>query len=122
MTLSGLGMATGLGLLIVPYLMGGLGAGDVKALAALGALVGPKPIVQIFVYMALIGGMLAILHYACSRNLKERIAHWWLSLKIAAMTSDPAHLKPQTREPLRFPYAAAIALGYYTWLLRGDVL
>lgn len=119
---SGLGLAAGLGLLIVPYLMGGFGAGDVKALTALGTLVGPKAILQIFVYMALIGGIFAILHYVSNRNLKEQIGRWWLSLKVAAMTSDPRQLKPGENEPLRFPYAAAIALGYYTWLIRGDVL
>ncbi len=36
-----LGLITGFLLLIIPYLMGGMGAGDVKALAALGALLGP---------------------------------------------------------------------------------
>lgn len=118
----GLGMLAGLALLIVPYLMGGFGAGDVKALAALGALVGPKPILQIFVYMALFGGIFAILHYIANRNITEKMTQWWTALKVAAMTSDPRLLKPEKEEPLRFPYAAAIALGYYTWLVRGDLL
>ena len=38
-SLSGLGL--GLALLLLPYIMGGIGAGDVKALGALGALIGP---------------------------------------------------------------------------------
>ncbi len=33
-----LGLALGFGLLLLPYALGGMGAGDVKALAALGAL------------------------------------------------------------------------------------
>ncbi|MBW2186737.1 MAG: prepilin peptidase [Deltaproteobacteria bacterium] len=41
-TTSVAGLVTGLLLLIIPYLMGGMGAGDVKALAALGALLGPS--------------------------------------------------------------------------------
>lgn len=122
LAISSLGMLTGLALLIVPYLMGGFGAGDVKALAALGALVGPKPILQIFVYMALFGGIFAIIHYVSNRNLQEQLEKWWLSLKVAAMANDPRQIKPEKHEKLRFPYAAAIALGYYTWLIRGDLL
>lgn len=122
LAISGLGMVTGLALLIVPYLLGGFGAGDVKALAALGALVGPWPILQIFSYMALFGGIFGIIHYISDRNLQEQLDQWWLSLKVAAMTNDPRQLKPEKHEKMRFPYAAAIALGYYTWLIRGDLL
>ena len=35
-----LGLLAGFVLLLIPYLLGGMGAGDVKALAALGALLG----------------------------------------------------------------------------------
>ena len=37
-----LGMLLGFACLILPYLWGGMGAGDVKALAALGAWLGPR--------------------------------------------------------------------------------
>ena len=119
---SGLGMLAGLGLLLLPYLMGGIGAGDVKALAALGSLVGPWPILQIFVYMALCGGILGIIHYMLNQDLKEALAKRWISFRVAAMTGDLKPLTPEKTEKMRFPYAAAIALGYYLWLIRGDVL
>ena len=38
-----LGLLMGFGFLILPYILGGMGAGDVKALAALGAWLGPLP-------------------------------------------------------------------------------
>lgn len=116
------GLALGIGLLLFPYLMGGFGAGDVKAIGALGALIGPKSLLHVFVYMAFYGGAMAVLHYICNRDLKQKTREWWVSVKACALTRDPRQFKPATREPLKFPYAAAIAFGYYTWLVRGGVL
>jgi prepilin peptidase CpaA len=122
LVISALGAAAGLGLLLIPYLMGGFGAGDVKALAALGALVGPGAILQVFVYMALYGGLLALLHYLASNNLPQKLADGWTTMKTYLLTKDADVLNPRKHEPMRFPYAAAIALGYFTWLMRGDLL
>jgi prepilin peptidase CpaA len=47
------GLATGLGLFLVLYVFAGIGAGDVKLMGAVGAIVGP--------YGALLSGALAIL-------------------------------------------------------------
>jgi len=119
---SATGLVLGIGLLILPWLMGGFGAGDVKALGALGALVGPRPLLHVFVYMAFFGGAMAVLHYVCARDLKQKAFEWWISVKASALALDPKLLKPSRCEPLRFPYAAAIAFGYYTYLTFGGVL
>jgi len=116
-----LGMALGLGLLMLPWLMGGMGAGDVKALGALGAVLGPEQVFHVFLYMGLYGGLLAILHYLFARNLKAKAVEWLGSFKATVLTKDPAMLVPAKTEPLRFPYAAAIAFGYYTYLTYGGV-
>src|SRR2546425_3121875 len=47
------GLGAGLGLFLILYATGSLGAGDVKLMAAVGALVGP--------YGALVSGLLALL-------------------------------------------------------------
>ena len=115
------GLALGLSLLILPWLMGGMGAGDVKALGALGALVGPRPLLHVFIYMGLIGGIMAVLHYLFARNLKEKAVEWLGAFKATVLTNDPGMMIPTKTEPLRFPYAAAIAFGYYTYLTFGEV-
>ena len=118
-----LGMLTGLSLLLLPHLMGGMGAGDVKAMAALGALLGPATISQVFLYMCLIGGLLAICHYALSHNLKEKWLEWTESIKAFLYTKSMQSLKPTgPKEPLRFPYAAAIAFGFFAWVNWGGLL
>jgi prepilin peptidase CpaA len=53
------GLATGFGLLFFFYLSGGFGAGDVKFLAAIGALEGVEFVLWTMVYAALIGGIMA---------------------------------------------------------------
>jgi len=117
-----LGFSLGFILLLLPYLMGGFGAGDVKALAALGAVVGPGAILHIFVYMAFFGGAMAILHYTFNSNLKEKVIAGWESVQASVLTRSARYLKPGSSEPLRFPYAAAIAFGYYSYIHWGGIL
>jgi len=56
---SALGLALGVAFLLVPYLLGGIGAGDVKMLGALGALAGPKIVSYGFLFGAILGAMIA---------------------------------------------------------------
>lgn len=122
LTTSLLGIIAGLGLLLIPYLMGGFGAGDVKALAALGALIGPGGILQVFIYMAFYGALLAALHYLTERNLKQKLAEGMSAFKFFLLTGNAQELAPKQREKLRFPYAVAIALGYYSWVANGNLI
>ncbi len=118
-----LGFLAGIGLLFLPFMLGGMGAGDVKALAALGALVGPSAIFQVFLYTALIGGAMSLLHYVTNRNLIERLASWRMALFAYAGTKDTQCIKAaSTGEMLKFPYAAAIALGYFSYLTWGKMI
>lgn len=123
LVMAGQGLLLGLLLLVGPYLLGGMGAGDVKALAALGSLIGPGAIFQTFLYMGLIGGGMAMAHYAMAGRLKDKTTAWmtalaifWFSQKIKDL------LPPTTAEKLCFPYAAAIALGYFSFLHWGPLL
>jgi prepilin peptidase CpaA len=56
-----LGMLLGLGVLIVPWLMHGMGAGDVKLMAAIGCWLGPWLTLLSFATGTIIGGCVAII-------------------------------------------------------------
>ncbi len=56
-----LGLAAGFGVLIVPWLMHGMGAGDVKLMAAIGCWLGPWLTLLSFAAGAIIGGITAII-------------------------------------------------------------
>src|ERR1700730_7296869 len=54
------GAALGLCILLPFYLVHAMGAGDVKLLAGLGALVGPQALVSLAIYAALVGGAISV--------------------------------------------------------------
>jgi len=55
-----LGLAVGFAVLIVPWLMHGMGAGDVKLMAAIGCWLGPWLTLLSFAAGALVGGVVAL--------------------------------------------------------------
>lgn len=56
-----LGIAVGFGLLILPWMVHGMGAGDVKLMAAIGAWLGPWLTLVSFATGAVIGGVVAVI-------------------------------------------------------------
>jgi prepilin peptidase CpaA len=54
------GAGLGFTLLLVPYLLGGMGAGDVKASAALRAWLGLRRAFALFIYMGIGGGAIIL--------------------------------------------------------------
>lgn len=118
-----LGMVLGFGLLIFFYWMGGMGAGDVKALAALGTWLGPWQTLYLFVYMAF-SGLLVILVFLWWNGLlwgKIRrlwqILVSWILLRSHHSTSTSSASPPAKKE--RIPYGAALALGMLILCLQG---
>jgi prepilin peptidase CpaA len=111
-----LGMVLGFGLLILFYWLGGMGAGDVKALAALGTWLGPWQTLYLFVYMAF-SGLLVILVFLWWKGLLwEKIRRlWqilvsWILLRSHHSTSTASD-SPPAKKKEGIPYGAALALG-----------
>lgn len=107
------GAAVGLLLFLPLFLLGGMGAGDVKLLAALGAWLGPSLIVWTALYAAVAGGVLAIVVAvvrgylgAAMRNLRLLLATW------RAMGIRPVEPMTLATSPgPRLPYSLPIAAG-----------
>lgn len=122
-----LGMALGFGSLIVFYIMGGMGAGDVKALAALGAWLGPSKTFELFIYMALFGGLLSIVALwrrgQLGSSLKQgwsSLKNWFLSYILLRPYKSLKRLPASNHGPLTggIPYAVAMAAGMVVLLVR----
>jgi prepilin peptidase CpaA len=114
------GLLAGLALFLLPFFMGGMGAGDVKALAALGALLGPQAILQVFVYTGLSGGVMGLLQVLFVPQLRRNWTSWIRNLR-AGLLPTRSEVE-QSGQTLRFPYAAAIAFGYYAYISWGGLL
>jgi prepilin peptidase CpaA len=74
------GWLVGAAIFFLPFALGGLGAGDVKLLAALGAWVGPLDAVWISLYTGIAGGVLALVVAASTGYLRQALSNVWLLL------------------------------------------
>jgi prepilin peptidase CpaA len=75
------GWLVGALVMFVPFALGGLGGGDVKLLAALGAWVGPVGAVWLALYAGIAGGVMSVvvaLYCGCARRVLSNI---WLLLQ-----------------------------------------
>jgi prepilin peptidase CpaA len=102
------GFLLGLALMLPGYLFGGTGGGDVKLLGALGAWMGPLLILNVFLYGAIAGGVLALIVAARRRRVGDTVrgaARLFASPRLAREAVEAAD------RDNRFPYAPAIAAG-----------
>ncbi len=81
-TFSLYGLALGTAFLIVPSLLGGMGAGDLKFMMMIGALTGPYFVTRFFVFTCIAGGIFAILILIKQRLLLKKLKEyvlfgWW---------------------------------------------
>jgi prepilin peptidase CpaA len=71
------GLVLGMAFFTVPYLMGGMGAGDVKLMGAVGAVLGSEGVFWAAVMTGIAGGlysiMLLIKHREYTKDLSERL-------------------------------------------------
>ena len=125
------GAALGLVFLLVLHSVGGMGAGDVKLLAGVGAWMGPWATTCAFVATGLAGGVIALIMMIRSGNLAghlamtQAIAHEILSIRSLERLSEVAKLASE-RKPkmLLLPYGIPIAvgsigyfaIGYFGWM------
>jgi prepilin peptidase CpaA len=109
------GSLIGLVLMLPGHLFGATGAGDVKLFAAMGALLGPAPIVGAFLYTALAGGLLAVV-VALRRGRLQRTFDGAARL-VATRGSAAAEIERPDQNN-RFCYAPAIAVGAIVAAIR----
>jgi prepilin peptidase CpaA len=119
-----LGCLCGFFILIAFYVLGGMGAGDVKLMAALGAWLGPLAIANLFIVGALATGIYAlalIFIYGRPRETWNnlRIIFYRLAILGRYLGSED-QLETEVNAPDRrrrvVPFAAMMALGLLTLL------
>ena len=107
------GWAVGCGLFLPWFLLGGMGAGDVKLLAALGAWVGPATAVWIALYAGIAGGVLAVVVSLYGGGLTRVLSNVWGLLMFWRVMGVRPHpeLTLRTGQGPRLPYAFPITAG-----------
>lgn len=117
-SLAGAGAA--LAIMFVPFAVGWLGAGDVKAGMVLGALWGASLFAQVFWWMLVVGGLLAVFLVAAQGGLLDLLARWLRSARATLLTRRLTYFGPATGSAAArgLPFAVAMALGataFQTW-------
>lgn len=109
-----LGMAAGLVLLLPMHLLGVMGAGDVKLMAAVGAFVGLQAVLMVVLITVLAGGVLSVAWALRLGRMREVLRNVRTGLVLSAADIAGRSLpRPESLPaiPARIPYALAIAAG-----------
>ncbi len=117
------GTAIGLGLLLPAYAIGGMGAGDVKLLAGVGAWAGASQTLWAFIVSAIIGAILAVIMVVVSRKWSHHQKQFLSILSEILIIRSPSKLSEiaAERKPrmMLLPYGIPIAIGtigYFAYL------
>ncbi len=109
------GLATGFGVYMILYLLRAMGAGDVKLMAAVGALVGWQRWFGIFFVAAIVGGIMALILVTVRRRLGKTL--WNVGFILSEMgRGRPAYVGKEeldVRSPraVGLPHGAVIAVA-----------
>ena len=110
-TASLFGAVTGLLVLFPFYVLRVMGAGDVKLLGAVGALLGPIPVIGAAVLTLAAGGVLSIMAALGSQSLPRVLTNLRLMLFVFAAGRSSGMSVRDISTTGRLPYAVAIASG-----------
>jgi prepilin peptidase CpaA len=114
------GLCVGIGLLLLPYLMGGMGAGDTKLMGTVGGIIGAKGVFYAFLCSAVVGGIYALALILIYRDnfrnfFKKQIAALWNFILTRKYIPDPIQ-NGQTRPRLCYGLAIALGTGLHIFL------
>ncbi|MFH2012303.1 MAG: prepilin peptidase [Pseudomonadota bacterium] len=109
------GLGLGIAIWLLPYIMGGMGAGDAKLMGAVGALIGPKEVFIASLFTAVIGGIYALMMLVLHGYLREYTKRYGKMLKTFFLTREIVYLPPHEKKiNPQLCYGIAIALGTLT--------
>ena len=107
------GLALGIAVFILPYLMGGMGAGDAKLMGAVGTILGAKGVFAAFLFTAIAGGVYALILLLIKRqHFKGFFTRQATTLKTFIFTRQFIPISGDSNEKKpKLCYGIAIALG-----------
>jgi prepilin peptidase CpaA len=114
------GWIAGAALFFPFFALGGMGAGDVKLLAALAAWLGPSESVWLAIFAAMAGGVLGVFVALARGYLRTAISNLWLMLmhwRTQGLGPVPGLTLKDTNSP-RLAYAIPITIGVLCTLWR----
>jgi prepilin peptidase CpaA len=108
-----IGFAAAILSLMIPFAFGWVGAGDVKLLGVVGALLGYQILPRVFFYSCIVAGVLALAALALGHVRQVSFRTFWIECKFIFLTSRvrlPKN-KPVGSRSYSVPWGAAIGAG-----------
>ena len=109
------GLVAAVAVLLLPFALGWIGAGDVKFFGVVGALLGVAWLPRVFFYSALAAGLIAVVYLSIGVTSLGPVKNLWTDFKLAALSlgqvfPDPVH-KRNAGRGRSVPWGVAFALG-----------
>jgi prepilin peptidase CpaA len=105
----------GLGFLVygILFLMGGMGAGDVKLCAAIGAWIGPNQLFIALIFTGMVGGLMAVCWSIYAGFFRDMLVSTCDLISFRELFGKHSDRKPTLdgHNSRKIPYAPAIAIG-----------
>jgi prepilin peptidase CpaA len=115
------GMALGLCFMLPLYVLGVMGAGDVKLMAMVGAFLGLYSTLYAVLFVFAVGGFAAVVYAVWSRSLVRMAGNVRRAVQTMAFSTlaglRPAAAMPSGASIGRMPYAVSISLGTLAYVL-----
>jgi prepilin peptidase CpaA len=120
------GTVVGLALLMPAYAIGGMGAGDVKLLAGIGAWVWGTTTLWAFAVSAIVGGLIAVGMVLVQRRWGKHQTQFWMICNEILTVKDPEKLATiaadRKSSMLLLPYGIPIAIGTIAYFYVAGML
>lgn len=117
------GMLLGFAAYLALYCLRAMGAGDVKLMAAVGAIVGPADWIPVFMATAVAGGILSLILIVAKRRVKQTLWNVFFIVQELIQLRLPHHTRSELdvkdSRSLNMPHGVAIAAGSIAYLLIG---
>jgi prepilin peptidase CpaA len=113
------GFILGIAVLVLPFALGWIGAGDVKFFGVIGALLGISWLPRVFFYSAIIAGAIAVGYLLFGLASLSRLKGFWLDIKttvlsLGHMLPDPVYVRTDGGSvPWGVAFAAGTIIAYY---------
>lgn len=115
------GFLVGIAVLLLPFALGWIGAGDVKYFGVVGSLLGISWLPRVFFYSALVAGVIAVGYLAAGLASFTRFKAFWVDIKNAVFSlgqvlPDPVYVRSHEgggSVPWGVAFAAGTIIAYY---------
>lgn len=105
------GGAVGFGIMLILYLCGAVGGGDVKLFGAIGTWVGTYLTLTTMMYSIFVAGLIGILILLWRREALQRIKRVFVSIFGAILLKSIVPIQANAKGQLQFPFMLAVLPG-----------